>query len=262
VNRTELDMSTEVTPSVVSGEVAKNAVRAVGIVGCSASCGKTALAAGVTSVLQEQNIAARAIKPILIGDAERINSELLFLNTVSGAREDCFHVTLEFPPKLPEKAIATIRKESGTEGISIIEFPGSAAMPLSIDGAGEGDGVMTTADLVKMVDIPVILVASHGPDAFERIELSCSYLASKQVRILAIATVETNAKSAAFMDKHFEQSDFEVQLFERFRIPYLGRLKHSQSISVTIVCHGNLKDLSAECLDIMVLRNALSLPLM
>ena len=91
--------------------------------------------------------------------------------------------------------------------------------------------------------------------------MAFNYLKSKKVNVLAFSTVEANAKAARFMDHFVEESDIEMMFAERFNTPFLGRLKHSSSISVTIACHGNLKNLSADCLDMMVLRRVLRLPL-
>ncbi len=239
----------------------RKSLRAAGIVGCSTGCGKTILMSGISVVLAEQNIPVRALKPICIGDSELNNSELLFISTVTGTKGDYERVTLEFPPHVPDELLYSLQQEVSSETLSLIEFPGSVATPLALSAsAAAGPKLINTTDVLKELNIPVILVASHEPDAFELIELAVHSLTARNIDILALATVETDVKSTSFLDKHIGQAEFEMLVFERFRIPYLGRLKHSQSISVSIVCHGNLKKISTECLDTMVLRRVLQLP--
>lgn len=149
------------------------------------------------------------------------------------------------------------------DAVTFIELPTTVATPLSFEKDGFNKLThewYTTTDLIRSLGYPVILVAKHAPDALEKLSLSLNYLQSGGIQVLSLATVETNVLEAQVMDRYISKDDFELFMITGTGVPYLGCLRYSPSISVQDVSQGNLKRTVEECLDIMVLRRNLKLP--
>ena len=234
------------------------------VVGCDHACGKTVLMTGLAGVLDEQGAPVRAIKPISLGGGLASKAELSFISSVSNTPLDYPRLALEFPPTIKEelwsKAIFSVVR---SDDFTIAELPGNATTPVDFEVNSNNQFNYTwknTTDLALEIGFPVLLVARHSVDAIERIDITFSYLKSREVDILALATVQTNERDAQTTGRQIPLSDFELLLSTRTRCAYLGCLPFSPSISVPRGNQGNIRKLTSESLDLLVLRRCLDLP--
>lgn len=253
--------------SAQSGEKTRTLARlynGISVVGCESGCGKTVLMAGLTGVLSDQGGKVRAVKPLTYARNEKSSPEYSFISCITRSSIDYSCVHLSYPPTLTQSEWDQIIV-SATDGdaVTFVELPAGVATPLSF----ERDGVnrlthewWTTTDLIRSLSYPVILVARHSPDALEKLAVSLNYLKAGGIEVLAIATVETNMMEAQLMNRYISKDDFELFLITSMGVPYLGCLRYSPSISVGQVSQGNLKRTTEECLDLLVLRRSLNLP--
>lgn len=227
------------------------------IAGTAASCGKTVLAAGIAATLQEEGLKARVVKPICLGTLQAAKAEYAFLTTIAHSPVDYQVQFLENPGSLKASQVqAALRTStSGTEPV-IVELPASTATPLSFK---EGVGWQDTADFAKELNWPVILVTKISPNCFEHLVIHANYLNDKGIELLGMATVMTEANAVAPEPVHHAVS-WEMALAEKIRSPYLGCLKHSQSISIEKTNQGNLIRTTSEALDLLPIIKAISMP--
>lgn len=234
------------------------------IIGCEPGCGKTVLMSGLAGVLSDYGGRVRAVKPLTYASLERSAPEYTFISSVTKTRVDYQSVHLSFPPTLARSQWdQIILSATASDAVTFVELPAGAATPLSF----EKDSVnrlthewWTTTDLIRSLNYPAILVARHAPDALEKLSVSLNYLQSGGIDVLAMATVETSMMEARLMDRCISKDDFELFLITGTGVPYLGCLRYSPSIDVGQVSQGNLKRTVEECLDLLVLRRSLDLP--
>jgi|GEM_PF-423955 hypothetical protein len=235
------------------------------IVGCSASCGKTILMMGLADILFEDRSAIRCIKPIALGPPLRVKPEHTFISSMGGAPTEFVSSNLQFPPVLSLEQWTEIVNHATTgDTFTMVELPGSAATPVSIfrDGAEVFSyDWKSSADLAATINYPVILVARHAPDALEQIDINLSYLQARNLRVVAVATVETNWDDARFMEKYLSLHDFEMLVTERTRVPYLGCLPFSGALAVPLPNLGRVGELTSDSMDLLLLRRSVALPL-
>lgn len=235
------------------------------IVGCSASCGKTTLMMGLADILFEDRSAIRCIKPIALGPPLRVKPEHIFISSMGGAPTEFVSTNLQFPPVLSQEQWSEIVHHATTcDAFTMVELPGSAATPVSV--FRDGSEVLSydwksSADLATVINYPVILVARHAPDALEQLDITLSYLNSRNLRVIAIATVETNWDDARFMEKYLSLHDFEMLVTERTGVPFLGCLPFSSALSVPLPNLGRLGELTSDSMDLLLLRRSVTLPI-
>lgn len=243
---------------------ARRVYNGICIVGCDPACGKTVLMTGLAGVFSDQGGTVRAIKPITYARKEKSAPEFSFISCITGTEIDYSRFHLSFPPVLTEAEWeSAILDATTSDAITLIELPAGVATPLSLER--DNDGLLThewrtTSDLISEIGYPVLLVARHGPDAFEKLNLSLSYLNARGVPVVAIATVETSPLEARFMEQHIPKDDFQLFMIAGTRVPYLGCLKFSPSINVERLSQGNLKRNTEDSLDLLLLRRSLNLP--
>ncbi|HEY9870899.1 MAG TPA: dethiobiotin synthase [Candidatus Obscuribacterales bacterium] len=230
------------------------------VVGTEPGCGKTVVATGLAAVLQEEGFAARAIKPILIGQSQECQAELSFMSSITRTVLDYPTHLMRAPGLLSSFGWAEALRvcRSGTQ-CTIVELPGSAATPLtSADGNWKDN-----ADLVKELDWPCLVVTCAGPDAMEKLLLNTVYLQSRGATVVALVTVETGSDfSPPRQGGRVELAPAgvpEIALQERTGVPYIGNLRYSASISVPRVNQGNLIKTTSACLDLLPVIKALNL---
>jgi len=234
------------------------------IVGCDPGCGKTVLMSGLAGVLGDYSGKVRAVKPVTYARHEKSEPEYSFISSVTRTKVDYPSVHLSFPPTLQQNEWdQIILTATSSDAVTFVEIPTTVATPLSFEKDAFNRLThewYTTTDLIRALGYPVILVASHAPDALDKLSMSLNYLQSGGIEVLSLATVETNPMEAQSMDRFISKDDFELFLITGTGIPYLGCLKWSPSISVQQVNQGNLKRTVEDCLDMMVLRRSLELP--
>jgi dethiobiotin synthetase len=152
------------------------------IAGTAPGCGKTVLAAGIATTLQEEGLRLRAIKPICLGTAQGSKAEYTFLATIAHSPIDYQVQFFEDPGSLKASQIQAALKTAtmGTEPV-IVELPASSATPLSFK---EGLGWQDTADFAKELNWPVILTAKLSPDCFEHLAIHAHHLLDKGIELL------------------------------------------------------------------------------
>lgn len=234
------------------------------IVGCESSCGKTVLMSGLAGVLGDYSGKVRAVKPVTYARLERSAPEYSFISSITRTVVDYPSVHLSFPPTLTQSEWdQIIVTATAGDAVTFVELPTTVATPLSFEKDSSNKLThewWTTTDLIRSLNYPVILVAKHATDALEKLSTSLNYLQSGGIEVLALATVETNLMEAQLMDRYISKDDFELFLITGTGIPYLGCVRYSPSISVPQVNQGNLKRTIEECLDLLVLRRSLALP--
>ena len=228
------------------------------IAGTEAGCGKTVLTTGIAATLQDEGIRVRAIKPISLGTAQNCQDEYAFLTTIA-------HTPLDYPVQYAERP-GTLKPSqfqaaintavSGTAPV-IIELPGGAATPLTLSD-GRGNSWQDSTDFAGELVWPVILVDKASPDSFERLALNARYLLDKGIELLGVACVMTDADTT-LPEPVPHVLNWEIALAEKIGSPYLGCLKHSQSISVQKANQGNLIRTTSEAIDLLPIIKAISL---
>ncbi len=228
------------------------------IAGTQAGCGKTVLMTGIAATLQEEGLKVRAIKPISFGKTQDVHSEYSFLTTIAHTPLDYQVQFAERPGALKTSQFqAAIRTAiSGTDSV-LVELPGSTATPLCLT-EGTGEGWQDSANFAKELNWPVILVAKLGSDSFEQLSIHANYLLEKGIELLGVATVMTEPDARAPIQMHHALS-WEMAISEKIRSPYLGCLKHSQSINVQTANQGNLIRTTSDALDLLPIIKAISM---
>ncbi len=219
---------------------------------------------GVAGVLGDYSGKVRAVKPVTYARYERSAPEYTFISSITRTVVDYPSIHLSFPPTLSQSEWDQIIVTATTgDAVTFVEIPTTVATPLSFEKNANNQLThewWTTTDLIRSLNYPVILVANHATDALEKLSVSLNYLQSGGIDVLALATVETNLMEAQLMDRYISKDDFELFLITGTGKPYLGCLRYSPSISVSQVSQGNLKRNVEECLDLLVLRRSLDLP--
>ncbi len=235
------------------------------VIGCSPSCGKTILMMGLAGVLSEENLKVRCLKPITLGPPLRVKPEHIFISSMGGAQSEFVATNLQFPPVLSmEQWEQIVSHATMGDSFNLVELPGSAGTPVSIfrDGAEVFSyDWKSSADLAAEIKFPVVLVARHSADALEQIDLNCTYLQSRNLNVIAIATVETSWDDARFMEKYLTLNDFEMLIKERTRVPYLGCLPFSSSLSGLRPNQATLSQTTADSMDMLLIRRNVALPI-
>jgi dethiobiotin synthetase len=234
------------------------------IVGTEPGCGKTVLMSGLAGVLGDYSGKVRAVKPVTYSRQQKSSPEYSFISNITRTPVDYPSIHLSFPPTLSQSEWdQIILTATANDAVTFIELPTTVATPLSFEKDGYNKLThewYTTTDLIRSLGYPVILVSKHAPDALEKLSMSLNYLQSGGIQVLSLATVETNPLEAQSMDRYISKDDFELFMITGTGVPYLGCLRYSPSISVQDVSQGNLKRMVEECLDILVLRRSLKLP--
>ncbi|WP_274428801.1 dethiobiotin synthase [Desulfolucanica intricata] len=155
--------------------------------GTDTGVGKTVVTAGLTSVLRKNGIKALAVKPVQTGGLQRdgrlVSEDALFFKrsaALEHAPEELTFYCLAEPLsphlaawrsgiKIDPKVIAEGCKRLSKEyEVLLIEGAGGFCVPLE-------DTFFTFADLVKMLDIPLIVVARPGLGTINHTVLTVRY---------------------------------------------------------------------------------------
>jgi len=245
-------------------EARRNLYDGLCIVGCEPECGKTVLMCGLAGVLCDQGAKVRAIKPVTYARQSRSSTEYSFISCITRKPIDYTPVHLSFPPLLGELRWEQIIADTiSGDDFTFVELPCGVSTPLFLERESTGSlshEWRTSADLIHDLQFPALLVARHAPDVFEKLSLALSYLKMRSAQVLAVATVEANPLEAHCLDQHIPRDDFQLFITTNFKLPYLGCLRFSPSISVSQVSQGNLKRTTEECMDLLILRRSLNLP--
>lgn len=254
---------TEKMPGATGKE--RTAAHGMLFLGTEPACGKTTVMTGLAAVLHDYDVPVRAIKPLGIGAHKKGSAEMSFMSIISKSAIDYPLQSLNYPPSMTEsewKELVLTGIGNKSESFSLIEIPGTPATPINF--LRDEDGQLThewstMADLAAAFGMPSILVASHCIDSLERIELSMTYLESKNLSVSGIVTVETNKNEGQALDDRMHFHDFELMLKNRFRTEYLGKLNFSPVVSVPKITQGNLKKCIENDLDLLEFRRHLEI---
>lgn len=240
-------------PDSLTGSAAGGALL---LVGCEPACGKTVIGAGLAAVLAEQGVPARVVKPLRIGAVRPESSEMRFIRSIASTEVDYEIRCLDFPPCLDdgrELILGATRPGSFT----IVEIPGTAATPVDINlGAWTSVG-----EMVAITGLPCLLVCRYSIDALERLDLFYRYLYGCGADVVALVMVETSKNDATIMNDRLSRDDLQILLTNRIGLPFLGVLSYSSSLSVPLVSQGNLKKNIEKDLDLLALRQCVTIPI-
>ncbi len=229
------------------------------IVGCSERCGKTVVTTGLAATLLEEGFPVRAIKPICLGARRQAESELFFMSTIARSPLTYPLVFVEQPASLRTFQLAevlrSVRQSSET---TLIELPGSAATPISLDA--DKSRWLDVGDLAAQLAFPVLLVAAEGTNVVEQLILNATYLlSSSMVNVVGLVAVAVTDQPGHAETATLPEENRAIVLKQRVGVPYLGSLKFSPSISVPMRCQGNLIKTTSAALDLLPIIAALNL---
>lgn len=237
-----------------------NAPRANGILvfGTESGCGKTVVTTGLACALKEEGFPVRAVKPMVLGSKKGSEAELAFISSISHTPVSYPVQFMEHPGGLASFGWAESLRVlvSGTD-TTIAELPGSAATPLTRTLGSWKDNTDFGADLRW----PSLIVASAAPDTLEKLILNAAYLTSRRLPVIGLVIVETVPDSFGSVYAGLPPESLGIALQERTKVPYLGCLGHSPSISVPRVNQGNLIKTTSNGLDLLPIIKALNLRL-
>ncbi|MBI4533837.1 MAG: AAA family ATPase [Candidatus Melainabacteria bacterium] len=228
------------------------------ILGVGPACGKTVVLTGLACSLQEEGFPASAMKPICLGDKNLSKSELTFISSIS-------HTPLTYPVQYLDKPghlsnfawAEAIRIVTSVRQTTLVELPGSTATPIMQANSTWKD----TADFALELSWPCLLVASTTEDLIEKLLFNTVYLLSRGLPVIGLVTVETTIQNNFYASTGLTVDTLALALFERTRVPLIGCLPYSPSISVPAVNQGNLIKTTSCTLDLLPVIEALNLSL-
>jgi dethiobiotin synthetase len=233
------------------------------ILGTETGCGKTAFMTGLTAILRQQGVVARAIKPVCIGPRDRAEAELSFMSSITGT-----------PKTYAAALVASAKHLSNAQWsqalsiclnareLTVVETPASLVSAMTFEQEEDGGLARSWKDCTDFaveLSYPVIIVARHDQEAVERLILSCSYAQGRGLNVIGLVTVETASGLGRTLEAALTRSEVDLLLSSRTQVPYLGCLKHSPSISVHRVNQGNLIKMTSEGVDLLPIRKALQI---
>lgn len=227
------------------------------IFGTEFSCGKTVVASGLSTTLQQMGYQTRAAKPLCIGSQLNVAAELEFMQRIGRSPID-YPLALATEPAgfdgaQVAKAVAWCYD---TEPTVFLEMPGSCATPL----AWMNDQVtfwQDCADFARHIGWPAILVGRFGARTIEQFMMAATFLRKRQVNVIAMVSVQV---SPDFGTRVIDSDALTLALRQRTGVPYLGCVPYSPSISVPQLNQGNLVKLISGHVDLLPLLRALELP--
>lgn len=198
------------------------------IAGTDTSVGKTLVTAGLAGFLRQQNIDCGVMKPVESGVVEGSKeSDSYFLKEVSGVADDLdlINVYAFADPLAPgvaaEKEGVTIDFENIAQAFGrlsllhrhvLVEGAGGLLVPLAAD--------KTVVDLIKSLQLPVLLVGRLGLGTLNHTLLSLEYLQQQQVPVAGVVLSATEA--AGDLSTHTNP-----QILEQWTdVPLWGVIKH------------------------------------
>jgi dethiobiotin synthetase len=235
----------------------------VAIVGTEFQCGKTVLMAGLAGLLLLEGFTARAVKPVLTGRRADWEAEQAFINAVARSRPEAPGAIL------PHEGALSIAQWQQAVGLgapgsqfTLIELPGAYGTPIlfaSGDSLGGGKAWLDSTDLLAELNVPCILVSKHNFAALEEFNVGAAYLKSRKANVIGLVTVETTYDAGKELETRLPRSEVELSLRSMTGVPFLGCIKHSQSISVPRVHQGNVIKLTTGGIDLLSILKTLNL---
>lgn len=206
-------------------------------------------------MLQEEGFAARALKPICLGNKKTCESELAFISSIS-------HTPLTYPVQHIDRPgeltsfgwAETIRILTSCRDTTLVELPGCPATPLMKANGAWKD----TADLAVELGWPCLLVASMAAESIEQLLINTVYLLSHSLPLIGLVTVETKPEHRTQLGLGLAADTLALALYERTQVPLIGCLPYSPSISVPTVNQGNLIKTCSSAIDLLPIIEALN----
>lgn len=222
------------------------------IAGTRPRCGKTVAAAGMSAALNSEGLQVQAIKPVeFYAPQSQFNQpDQRFLDKTLRSMQAIGPIELETPYRVSNlswtRIIEVCRRTAFTP---LIEVPGSVASPLRVE-----DGrYVTAADLAEELGISLLVVTEKSPDVVGMTAPALAYLAARNAPVMGWIAVQTTPTETP----HWE--DEALYLSQEFRIPCLGALPYSPTISVESLQVGNLLEIAEAAIDLFPLQQALKL---
>jgi len=238
------------------------------IVGTDFQCGKTVLMAGLAGLLREEGFTARAVKPVLTGKRPDWEAEQAFINAVARMKPEATGPEAQAVILPGEGALNKGQWQQavglGAPGsqFTLIELPGGYGTPILLensDSLGGGKAWLDSTDLLAELNLPCLLVTRHAFTALEELNIGVAYLKSRKANVIGLVTVETTIDSGRELETRLSRTQVELSLRAMTGVPYLGCIKHSQSISVSRVHQGNVIKLTSGGIDLLFILKTLNL---
>ncbi|MBF0567590.1 MAG: dethiobiotin synthase [Nitrospirae bacterium] len=173
------------------------------VTGTDTGVGKTVVSALMAVLLMEKGFNVTVRKPIETGCADVNNTLIpkdgLFLKTITGSTEDLKVITpIRFAHPLAPLAAATAENTTidiaeiyksfdciDNSSVAIVEGIGGLLVPIS--------KTLFASDLIKKLNLPVILVSSNRLGTINHTLLSLEYMKNKAITVAAIVFNNTTA---------------------------------------------------------------------
>lgn len=217
------------------------------IFGTESFTGKTAVMAALCAHLKEEGYQIRAMKPLCIGSRVAVDAELSFIGRVT-ENAHAYEVSRTVVPG----SISQLQWECALsacragDDFTLVEMPASPGTPL-VWQEDPHNGWLDGADFAAQLGWPCILLTRYGLKTVEQLVFTSQHLLLKGVRILGVACVTTAPDAAPDL----LPENIEMILAERLRVPFLGTVPYSQSVSVLDQIQGNLIKLVSSHLDLL-----------
>ncbi|MCC6544457.1 MAG: dethiobiotin synthase [Nitrospirae bacterium] len=220
--------------------------RGIFITGTGTGVGKTVVAAGIAAALRVRDISVGVMKPVHTGcmlDNERLVPEdSLFLARAAGSK-DSEELITPFMFKEPAAPYAAAREHNIVIDINkiadcfnelcrrhdyvIVEGIGGVLVPVTKD--------FFVADLIKLLNIPVILVTRPDLGSINHTMLSIHCLKTKKINLSGIVISNCRAGSGNFAEKTFQDTIETLS-----DIPVIGTLPYITDLNM-LICSDAMK---------------------
>ncbi|HNG73846.1 MAG TPA: dethiobiotin synthase [Candidatus Obscuribacter sp.] len=225
----------------------------IAVVGSDFGCGKTVVTAAIAHILARSN-AVRALKPILSGSRQKAEAEVSFISAISGSPRGYAFCFSERPARLTRSQwLSAVSAVHSSIDLTIVETFGAVGSPIFVEDSDGAVLVSDTADFVRRLSFPVLLVANHREDAPERLLSAAALAQNRGLDVLGLLTVETQSGEGQVLENRYSRQDVEQVFKTRSQAPYLGCIKYSPSINVQRVNQGNLIKMTESGVDLLAL---------
>jgi dethiobiotin synthetase len=224
------------------------------VAGIHPKSGKTVACAGLAGALGQLGFRVQAIKPFsfLPRLSVRRGTEQEFFNRVMPPIEPVDPFSTESAHTTTamdwQRLLETSRKRIYP---FLLEAPGCVASPIRY----MQDEVTDVIDLAKALKLPILLVMSKQPDPVALLAPIFAYLWHRDAEAIGWLAVETSPTQAPDWDAE------TLFLGHYYRIPYLGEIAYSPSISVEAMQQGNVIRTTEAGVDLLPIQQVLELGL-
>ncbi len=220
------------------------------IAGTRPRCGKTVLTAGIAGTMRSVGLQVQTVKPLTFSEIEKPNLDQAFLDLINRPLQAVTPICAPSPHELStldwNRVIDICRKMAYP---TLIESPGTVAAPLKF----QDQEVVDVGDFARVLGVKILLVTPKSPHLYSELVPALVYLLEQGANVIGWAGIETQPV-------HTPHWDVEtLYISNRYRVPFLGELPYSPSISVEAMQQGNLIRLTEAGVDLLPIQSAMNM---